>query len=111
GYFFFFQAEAGIRDYKVTGVQTCALPISGSVKGKLKDRDFRKVRLFHEPGNDILDAVHFTGVGNEGESRDVTAQAGKGPGQHGEIGRASCRGRATRADSSRALAGIAHEIV
>src|SRR5256885_10615277 len=24
--FFFFQAEDGIRDYKVTGVQTCALP-------------------------------------------------------------------------------------
>src|SRR5688500_14721281 len=28
--FFFFQAEDGIRDYKVTGVQTCALPISRS---------------------------------------------------------------------------------
>src|SRR5205807_3309478 len=27
---FFFQAEDGIRDYKVTGVQTCALPIFGS---------------------------------------------------------------------------------
>src|SRR5688500_20216136 len=27
--FFFFQAEDGIRDYKVTGVQTCALPIWG----------------------------------------------------------------------------------
>src|SRR5256885_11271109 len=26
--FFFFQAEDGIRDYKVTGVQTCALPIA-----------------------------------------------------------------------------------
>ena len=24
---FFFQAEDGIRDYDVTGVQTCALPI------------------------------------------------------------------------------------
>src|SRR5205807_5899286 len=27
---FFFQAEDGIRDYKVTGVQTCALPILAS---------------------------------------------------------------------------------
>src|SRR2546427_2957082 len=27
GYFFFFQAEDGIRDLTVTGVQTCALPI------------------------------------------------------------------------------------
>src|SRR5690606_40101511 len=26
--FFFFQAEDGIRDFHVTGVQTCALPIS-----------------------------------------------------------------------------------
>src|SRR5205807_7079118 len=26
----FFQAEDGIRDYNVTGVQTCALPISGT---------------------------------------------------------------------------------
>src|SRR5690349_24101542 len=26
-YFFFFQAEDGIRDLYVTGVQTCALPI------------------------------------------------------------------------------------
>src|SRR5688500_20180483 len=32
-YYFFFQAEDGIRDYKVTGVQTCALPI---LKVKLK---------------------------------------------------------------------------
>src|SRR5256885_7883003 len=33
--FFFFQAEDGIRDYKVTGVQTCALPIceSGGLGG------------------------------------------------------------------------------
>src|SRR5690606_39877280 len=28
--FFFFQAEDGIRDFHVTGVQTCALPISCS---------------------------------------------------------------------------------
>src|SRR2546422_6945312 len=27
-FFFFFQAEDGIRDVAVTGVQTCALPIS-----------------------------------------------------------------------------------
>src|SRR6266566_5850255 len=34
--FFFFQAKDGIRDYKVTGVQTCALPISppGSGPGR-----------------------------------------------------------------------------
>src|SRR6516165_1063888 len=30
-FFFFFQAEDGIRDLTVTGVQTCALPISQGV--------------------------------------------------------------------------------
>src|SRR5690554_5454448 len=32
-FFFFFQAEDGIRDADVTGVQTCALPISDDVGG------------------------------------------------------------------------------
>src|SRR2546425_7056574 len=31
-FFFFFQAEDGIRDKLVTGVQTCALPISRCVR-------------------------------------------------------------------------------
>src|SRR6266853_1358503 len=31
GFFFFFQAEDGIRDLTVTGVQTCALPISDEI--------------------------------------------------------------------------------
>src|SRR5690606_41159333 len=30
---FFFQAEDGIRDFHVTGVQTCALPIFPSFQG------------------------------------------------------------------------------
>src|SRR5437016_6097655 len=32
-FFFFFQAEDGIRDWSVTGVQTCALPISRPRRG------------------------------------------------------------------------------
>src|SRR5690606_39529905 len=31
-FFFFFQAEDGIRDFHVTGVQTCALPILASIR-------------------------------------------------------------------------------
>src|SRR5256886_10513334 len=31
-YVFFFQAEDGIRDLAVTGVQTCALPICRTIK-------------------------------------------------------------------------------
>src|SRR2546427_13280913 len=33
-FFFFFQAEDGIRDLTVTGVQTCALPISRPGKAR-----------------------------------------------------------------------------
>src|SRR5437879_11141821 len=34
--FFFFQAEDGIRDTSVTGVQTCALPILSKVAGAVE---------------------------------------------------------------------------
>src|SRR5690606_40290258 len=33
-FFFFFQAEDGIRDFHVTGVQTCALPIYPDMDGR-----------------------------------------------------------------------------
>src|SRR5437016_6579129 len=33
-FFFFFQAEDGIRDWSVTGVQTCALPIFHRAPGR-----------------------------------------------------------------------------
>src|SRR5919205_2235785 len=39
--FFFFQAEDGIRDHCVTGVQTCALPIcSAPPRAPFQDGDF-----------------------------------------------------------------------
>src|SRR2546430_7194026 len=38
-FFFFFQAEDGIRDLTVTGVQTCALPICSRCEGiRVRDR-------------------------------------------------------------------------
>src|SRR2546426_1038343 len=43
-FFFFFQAEDGIRDYKVTGVQTCALPI---LHGDLRLADLGLLRGLH----------------------------------------------------------------
>src|SRR5437016_12874264 len=36
-FFFFFQAEDGIRDWSVTGVQTCALPISQTLTTQYMD--------------------------------------------------------------------------
>src|SRR6266498_5015333 len=49
-FFFFFQAEDGIRDADVTGVQTCALPIWPEARGQQglhhggRDRDVRAGR-------------------------------------------------------------------
>src|SRR5206468_7497312 len=54
--FFFFQAEDGIRDLIVTGVQTCALPISFS----------------------CLSACAAHAVGPDHQPRGTGAQAGKG---------------------------------
>src|SRR3989441_13327557 len=50
-FFFFFQAEDGIRDKLVTGVQTCALPISGARRRRRRRRDdLRHLRRL--PGRD-----------------------------------------------------------
>src|SRR2546429_2023377 len=43
--FFFFQAEDGIRDVAVTGVQTCALPIF-SDGATWKEIPYRKGKIF-----------------------------------------------------------------
>src|SRR5215204_954748 len=45
-FFFFFQAEDGIRDHCVTGVQTCALPISLGAIFELTDGDVKIEQLF-----------------------------------------------------------------
>src|SRR5207253_3852204 len=43
---FFFQAEDGIRDGHVTGVQTCALPISDAFAARLSRENVRR-RIAH----------------------------------------------------------------
>src|SRR2546430_4222054 len=44
-FFFFFQAEDGIRDLTVTGVQTCALPISLRRQGRQREPRQRSFRV------------------------------------------------------------------
>src|SRR6266446_9910002 len=51
---FFFQAEDGIRDYKVTGVQTCALPISlalATTRRKARRMNWTSARAAMAPAN------------------------------------------------------------
>src|SRR2546429_8936231 len=69
-FFFFFQAEDGIRDVAVTGVQTCALPISAGPRAAWA----RRKRCSPTRG---------------GPSSSICWRSSAVP----KIGRASCRGR------------------
>src|SRR5207253_6569359 len=59
---FFFQAEDGIRDGHVTGVQTCALPISArpGARGEIA-----------APGDEDAVRVLVVGTGDRSEERRV----------------------------------------
>src|SRR5256885_11248922 len=62
-FFFFFQAEDGIRDYKVTGVQTCALPISVWVSADVSESYIRFIQLQEKVG---ISLVAYPGEAFEG---------------------------------------------
>src|SRR5687767_15472840 len=57
-FFFFFQAEDGIRDKLVTGVQTCALPILLRVPGTREAIDGVSLHCYFQ--HDSLEAVART---------------------------------------------------
>src|SRR5260370_28582807 len=87
---FFFQAEDGIRDSSVTGVQTCALPIYPAAVGELRLR-----RGVAGAGGRVpqVDAAptglrQLRPAAGQVRPRRETAVVGGG-----EIGRASCRER------------------
>src|SRR5215469_14606145 len=65
-FFFFFQAEDGIRDLYVTGVQTCALPISLQAAKNVLGNEGLQVRLgapAHNPlpKGEVIKATPGTG--------------------------------------------------
>src|SRR2546421_2577179 len=87
-FFFFFQAEDGIRDLIVTGVQTCALPISTII-----------VHLMHE-GAGTLHSLAPHSMSNErllwkSVLKPICPRTAFGRSRPAadEIGRASCRER------------------
>src|SRR5699024_11232018 len=86
--FFFFQAEDGIRDRNVTGVQTCALPIFESAR-RLTSRRISAAT----PGrtHEWRSPAHL----EQGNRRDPQGHQGDADHQRwrAEIGRASCRER------------------
>src|SRR5687767_15766489 len=87
---FFFQAEDGIRDKLVTGVQTCALPISTGRVGQWRMR----TGPFRPPGSSGTGSPPLYGKPTDRKSKNGRswnwADAGSAT---MEIGRASCRER------------------
>src|SRR5699024_11373697 len=88
---FFFQAEDGIRDRNVTGVQTCALPISLITHSS---PSFRAVVLSIF-GSDPAPA---RGSVIENPVRISPCTSGRRYSSFWEIGRASCRERVEMAE-------------
>src|SRR5207249_6871125 len=96
------QAEDGIRDRNVTGVQTCALPIFDPILGI--DAAVNRATLdgknpdgwFPEQRITVAEAVRAYTLENayaafmEAKTGSIT------PGKYAEIGRASCRERVER---------------
>src|SRR5215203_6456558 len=65
-FFFFFQAEDGIRDIGVTGVQTCALPISRRGRGGAHQYSARlHPQEFVWRADDAGGSAHLTGADSE----------------------------------------------
>src|SRR2546421_9562639 len=87
--FFFFQAEDGIRDLIVTGVQTCALPISRRFR-KLKPLAQSHLRLQSEAEDTARVAGHRKSASR---ARDLCPALPATRSLIREIGRASCRER------------------
>src|SRR5256886_14266898 len=72
---FFFQAEDGIRDLTVTGVQTCALPISLELPAFEPIDLVSVVRRGELRGGAVLAAQESGGEGPVGQERDLTLPA------------------------------------
>src|SRR5690606_40954588 len=87
---FFFQAEVGIRDFHVTGVQTCALPIYTILGQKPRKRRFSAERPPRQrPNSPRRTAARPTSSVRPRSA--TTARSRRRPCR--EIGRASCRER------------------
>src|SRR5690606_40033178 len=87
-FIFFFQAEDGIRDFHVTGVQTCALPIF-SVFGTTGEGP--SIGLGERRA--VFDVLARCGIAGDRITPGVTVSAVD---DALEIGRASCRKRVER---------------
>src|SRR5206468_9502277 len=91
--FFFFQAEDGIRDLIVTGVQTCALPISPP-EGRTERRPTRRATWASAREDGSRRGRAREGADREASLADRSScRSERRRARSRQIGRASCRER------------------
>src|SRR5690606_40741748 len=103
---FFFQAEDGIRDFHVTGVQTCALPICRDAIGQL--------RIGSGPAAILVDfALEAKCYALESAVgvREISRLISRLRHRQFEIGRASCREGGAMSVAQAVLQGKEKELV
>src|SRR5690606_39587088 len=108
--FFFFQAEDGIRDFHVTGVQTCALPIyatfksAGSKAATCSISTVQTIASAPSP-TDGCAAMYTRMVPNSASAMPTLPRM-----KYFQIGRASCRERVEVSLRAVALLEKTHKI-
>src|SRR5690554_7160548 len=90
--FFFFQAEDGIRDADVTGVQTCALPIY-KITYREKSKLHKNLEQFKGIELDKNFGIYEITFASDLTIKSVTEISGFQNAIDKKIGRASCRER------------------
>src|SRR3989475_1443998 len=92
-FFFFFQAEDGIRDLTVTGVQTCALPIFGPEGEKaLRPVQHLERRLGATVLRDALEQEDLAGARRAVRELQADGDGGAGRSEERRVGK-ECRSR------------------
>src|SRR5207237_1989826 len=104
--YFFFQAEDGIRDSSVTGVQTCALPISAPCGRYARDRQRTVIESITSTDPDATSSSSSASTSAPGQAASTSSRKLR-RGESEEIGRASCRERVWCAASG----GVCEETV
>src|SRR5690606_40985984 len=91
--YFFFQAEDGIRDFHVTGVQTCALPISF-----VEQRQYRSTKAAESRSASLKPSpeAHCEVRGR------ISIRAGDPPRDAGSVGVQARHGRRTTSETESA---------
>src|SRR3712207_7165440 len=90
-FIFFFQAEDGIRDIGVTGVQTCALPIFQGLPDTFEFAGQRASATYRQMGNGVNVGVVYN-VLRAHVRRDAWLLKGHGRSEERRVGK-ECRSR------------------